>query len=49
MRASRDIIAAHWLCERAAGLLQWAAIAAALVGATLATLRLLGLAGGDAG
>lgn len=48
MWSSRDIIAHAWLCERAAGLLQWAAIAAALVAGTLATLRLLGLAGGGA-
>ena len=43
-RATRDVIAVHWLCERVAGLLQWAAIAAALVGVVLGVLRLAGLA-----
>lgn len=40
----RDLIAAGWRAERAAGLLQWAAIALALISAALAVLRALGLA-----
>lgn len=50
-RSGRDVIAVHWLCERIVGLLQWAAIAAALAAGALGVLRAAGLArfGGGGG